>query len=428
MRPRNQRPAPGTIPGRGPAPLACRLRGAPLVFIAGALCLASARAGETPADPDLSTEGLRRAGPLHIRPFVALKDVGYDDNIRFEAQQRQGDFTATAGPGLGALLLTGDRGGIYLSQEYDYVAFRDNPDLNHWNSSARARGIFLLKRAALSLEDRFTSERERPNNEIDQRLRREQNAVTASARTLGRGRLAVRTFVRQERIDYSSDEPGFEDVGLKLNRQENTLSLAGELRVLPKTTFVVEGVLERVAFDDRSQGRDTRTTSILPGFRFDPSASVQGGFKLGVMSLEAVDRSQSDFRGTVGEGSLSTRLGGSARLKSTFARSLVFSIQDNNLYYVSTDWSAAYEQYFSRRLSAEMLYGRGLNHYPEEMIRIPFQGIRNDTLTNYQMSIRYRVNDQLSFSARAHRMERDSTDDFFDRERNLYAIGSEYEF
>ena len=44
------------------------------------------RAAEAPADPDLSTEGMRRLGPLHARPMLIFKDVGYDDNIRFEAQ------------------------------------------------------------------------------------------------------------------------------------------------------------------------------------------------------------------------------------------------------------------------------------------------------------------------------------------------------
>ena len=119
----------------------------------------------SPIDPDLSTEGTRRAGPFHLRPFLLLKDVGYDDNVRFDAQERSGDSTATTGAGLHALLLGGDRGGLYLFQELDYVAFGRSSDLNHWNSNARARGIFRVKDLSVSLEDHFTSERERPNTE-----------------------------------------------------------------------------------------------------------------------------------------------------------------------------------------------------------------------------------------------------------------------
>ena len=384
-----------------------------------------------PADPDLSTKGMRRAGPFYLHPYVALKDVGYDDNVRFETAQPQGDFTATASPGVSALLLGGDRGGLVLSQGFEYVAFQENADLNHWNSTSRVRGIFLLKRLGLSLEDRFSSLRGRPNNEIDQRLRQKDNAATASLWLRREGRLGMRSYVRQERIDYPSGDPGAAEAGGRLNRDEGTFSLAGELRILPKTTFVMEGVLQRVEFDDRGQGRDTRASSLLPGFRFDPSASVQGQLKVGVTSLEAPDRPQSNVRTTTGEGSLSTRLGSTARLKGTFSRSLVFSISTENLYYVSTSWSSAYEQFFSHRLSAEIVYGRGLNHYPEEVMRIgppPFQDIRDDRLSDYQLSMRFRVSDRLAFTLRAQRLVRDSSDDSLDRQRDFYAVGSSYDF
>src|SRR5574341_439499 len=107
-----------------------------IAALAALLMSGSARAAQSagdgpPLDPDLSTEKMVRAGPFHIRPFVLLKDIGYDDNVRFEAQAREGDATATAGGGLDALLLAEDRGGLRLFQEVDYVAFQTQTDLNH---------------------------------------------------------------------------------------------------------------------------------------------------------------------------------------------------------------------------------------------------------------------------------------------------------
>jgi hypothetical protein len=396
-----------------------------------AAAAAGARADETPVDPDLSTRGLRRAGPFHVRPLVLVRDVGYDDNIRFDAQEPEGDTTATAGAGLQALLLTGDRGGLRLYQEFDYVAFGRNPDLNHWNNSTRARGLLVLRRFLVSLEDRFESTRERPNTEVDHRLRRRNNAATLSARTLNRGRLGIRAFVRHESLDFASAEEGTEDLVRRLNRDEESLVIAGELRLLPKTTFILEGVLERVEFEEAAEGRNTRARSVLSGFRFDPSASVQGEFKLGVIALEAPDRPQSDFRGTIGEGHLTRRLGRAARAKAGFERALEFSILADNLYFVRTAWSLAYEQFFSRRLSAEIAYGRGRNRYPEEVTRAgtePFEGLRADRLTTHEMSVRYRINEQLSMVVSAYRLRRDSNDDFHDRERNFYTFGSTYGF
>jgi hypothetical protein len=390
-----------------------------------------ARAADSPPDPDLATQGMRRLGPFHVRPLLILKDAGYDDNIRVEAQEREGDTTATAGAGIEAVLLTGNRGGIRLAQEFDYVAFARNTDLNHWNGSGRARGVLVLKGLAVSLEDRFTSVRERPTTEIDQRVRRENNALTAALRTLRKGRLGFRSYLRHERIDHGSDDAGSDLVARRLDRDENALSVSGELRVLPKTTFVLEGLAERIEFENEAEARDTRARSVLAGFRFDPSASLQGEFRLGTIRIEARDRPQSDYRGPVGDGRLSTRLGRRARLKATYARDLGFSILAENLYYVQTDWTVAFEHFFSRRLSGEILYGRGLNHYPEEVTRddaVPFKGIRDDRLNTHRGTVRFWGREGLGFLISAQRVVRDSTDDFFDRSRNFYTFGTTYAF
>ncbi len=387
-------------------------------------------AGPSP-DPDLSIENTHRAGPFHVRPFIRLKDVGYDDNVRFDSPERDGDTTATAGAGLRSVMLWRDRGGLHLSQEFDYVAFGENSDLNHWNGALRARGIFLLKRVALSLEDRFDSRRERPNTEIDRRLRLENNVIAASARTLGTGRLAIEAAARHEAIDYSSDAPGSEFEIRRLRRDVNAFRLAADVRILPKTTLTIEGDAERIDFIDDAEGRDSRTVSFIPGLRFDPSASVQGFFRLGVKSLEARDRPADDVDATVGEAALSLRLGGRARVKGTFSRDLVFSTLQENLYYISSVWSASYEHFLTRRLQGEIRYGRGLNDYPNEVSRggpAPFQGSREDRFTRYGLQIRYRISDQIALVVAGSRLVRDSTDDFFDRTRNLYTFGSTYEF
>jgi putative beta-barrel porin BBP2 len=384
-----------------------------------------------PPDPDLSVENMRRAGPFHVKPYVAFKDVGYDDNIRFESQSQVGDTTATAGAGFDAVLLASDRGGLRLFQELDYVAFQKNTDLNHWNGTTRARGILLLKRLMLSLEDRFASDRERPNSEIDQRLRRKNNAVTAALRTLGRGRMGLRSYLRDERIDYASDDSSAGNIHSLLNRDETTLSVIGDLRLLPKTTFTLEGAVSRIQFDDPTQARNTRKSAILPGLRFDPTAAVQGDLRAGPLVLTALDRDGSDYHGIVGDGHLMTRAGRAARLKAGFGRNVEFSTLGNNLYYVGSQWSASYEQFFSRRMSGEVLYGRGLNHYPKAVPSAVTPGvllIRDDRLTTYQATVRYRANPQMSIGMSAFHVTRDSTDDFYDRTRNFYAFGTTYAF
>ncbi|HEU4402790.1 MAG TPA: outer membrane beta-barrel protein [Candidatus Polarisedimenticolia bacterium] len=427
---KTRRPGGWGFAGRPSAPR--RVSAPALLLLAGVLAgfaaPPAARAATPPPDPDLSTENTRLLGPFHLRPFLALKDAGYDDNVRFDAQKRASDTTATLGAGLEALLLAGARGGLRLSQELDYVGFARNEDLNHWNGFARARGVYLARRLDLSLEDQYASVRERPGSEIDQRLRRTDNTITAALRTVGSGRLGVRAALRRQAIDYSAGDPLSDLAAQRLNRNEDRLSVAGELKVRPKTILVLEGTVANVTFDDPSEGRDAHERSILPGLRFDPSASIQGEIRIGRTSLRAPDRPGSDYSGTIGDGRLSARLGQRARLKALFARELVFSILADNLYYVGTSWSAAYEQFFSRRLSGEIGYGRGLNHYPVAVLIGGLPGIRDDRLTTRQISVRYRVNPEMSISANAYHLTRDSTDDALDRARNAYMIGTNYNF
>ena len=395
------------------------------------LAVAAGAPAAPPVDPDLSTEGMRRAGPFMLRPFVVMKDVGYDDNIRFEAQTQEGDVTATAGAGIDALLRAGERGAFRFFSEADYVAFQQNTDLNHWNAMARARGILLLDRMALSLEDNYVSLEERPSSEIDERIRRNNNALTAGLRTFSKGRLGFKSYLREEKIEYFPPDPSLNDVGDQLNRLETTLSVVGELRLLPKTTFTLEGAVQRATFDNEAVLRDTRKRAILPGFRFDKSAAVQGDLRAGPLVLTALDRVDSDWRGMVGDGHLTARAGRSARLKGIFSRNVEFSILGDNLYYVGTLWSAAYEQFFSRRLSGEILYGRGLNHYPKE---VPGGEdpttllIRDDRMITYEASVYYRANPDMTLVLSAYHVTRDSTDDFYDRTRNFYTFGTTYAF
>jgi hypothetical protein len=386
---------------------------------------------EPPADRDLSTKELKRAGPFLLQPVIVLKDVGYDDNVRFDTANPEGSTTATAGMGLNSLLLTGDRGGLRMYQEVDYTAFGSENELNYWNLLSRARGIFLMKKALLSLENDYSYTRQRPNTEIDQRVRLRDNIVEATAKSLTTGRLGGRGFLKYEKLDYGSDELDLDIYQERLNRTEKSVGAAAEFRVLPKTTFIAEAIISDIDFDDDTEGRDSDVDTMLFGLEFDPSASLQGRLMIGSTDLVAPARPQNNIREPVGEAELSTRLGSRSRGRGTFERNLVFSIFQENLYYIGTYWTAAYEYFFSRRISGELMYGEGTNEYPLEVVRggpDPFQGLRTDDFTRYQVAVRYRVSDLAALEVKWYRLDRDSTDDFWDRSRNFYGFGYTYEF
>ena len=144
-----------------------------------------------------------------------------------------------------------------------------------------------------------------------------------------------------------------------------------------------------------------------------------------MMRLRASKRPESDYDGFVGGASLSARLSYFGRVRVRLERDLTFSSTEENLYFIGTSWSAGYQHHFSRRVSAGLAYGRGLNHYPENVVRTgsqPFQGIRDDRITRYETSFGYRLAEDRAITVSAKRFIRDSTDDLQDREQTLYAI------
>lgn len=397
-----------------------------------------ARSEGMPPDPDLSTEDMRRLGPFFVQPYLQLKNVGYDDNLYLFGEDPVGGYTATITPGLKMLMLMRDRGGIFLSQEVDYVAYREQsdldreqPDLDHWNSHTRLRGIALLDPVILSLEERHALMRERPNEEIDRRIPTERNAITADVRSNTEGRLGFRAYIGKESFSYSGNDPYAAHVARRLERDERVAAVVGEVRILPKTIFTLESRYDLADFEDRAGGRDTRGWSVLPGLRFDPSALVQGEIRIGVMHLRAPEKPESDYDGLVGSASLTARISHFGRARASLSRDLTYSRTEENLYFIGRSWSAGYQHYLSRELSVGLVYGRGLNHYPQEIARggtRPFQGIRDDQITKYEIRLGYRFGETQTIVLSAVRFSRDSTVDAQDRERNLYAIGTSFVF
>jgi len=402
--------------------------------------LGSARADEVPVDPDLSTEGTRRAGPLHFRPYLLLRQLGYDDNIQYTTVKPVGDTVMTLAPGIAALLRTGRRGGVFMSQEFAYTAFANHSELNHWDSQTRLKGMFLTRQMSLSLEDSYSSIRARPNLEIDQRIRQKVHSITAALNTLWTGRVGLETYVRRENFRYEQEGddtcgPGGTGttcsslIRAKLNRHENRFSALGTVRILPKTRLTIEGRIERTDFEVANELRNTRAIAVLPGLRFDPAAAIQGSFYLGVLSLVAPNQPRADWQGLIGKGTLGLRTGNFGRITGTYGRDLEFSAELNNLYFISTHWTADYDYFFSRRMSAGVLYGNGLHDYPNEVRFFDgTAGIRQDDFTTYQLSIGYRAGKEMSVTAQVSRLMRDSTEDYWDLTNTRYWIGTGYFF
>ncbi|HEY3176821.1 MAG TPA: outer membrane beta-barrel protein [Candidatus Polarisedimenticolia bacterium] len=412
------------------------------VLLAAALLTvaAGAMAVEDP-DPDFTLDNTVQAGPFHLAPFFIVKDFGYDDNVRLGASRRFGDYTVTLGPGARAVVPFGRRAALAVWDEIDYAVFARESDLNHVNNSLKTKLHVYLREVTLFADGQQDSFRERPNTEIDFRIR--------TTTTQGRLGLSWHPSTRS-RFDLYGARTGFAyhagkpevagggevgspglggDIADTLQREETALGLDSRLRIRPRTTLLIEARAGRIDFRQTFPNRDSSSSSIVGGLEFDPTGSVRGFVKLGYKKLDPDRRSLDSslrpyegFSGMIADASVSARLLGRGEIRAAYQRNTGFSVLGNNLYYLQDLRAAAYEHYFNSRISVEA--GRKL-----EKVKLPVMidsKIRLDHLTTDTVAVRYRFGPSLRIGLAAARWRRDSTFDFDDTARTTISTLLEY--
>src|SRR5262249_11518363 len=153
-------------------------------------------------------------------------------------------------------------------------------ELNHFNNAFRSRGAYYMKKGFLFADLSGLSFRERPSTEIDFRVRR-------TERMYGTGwhfqwpHSSLQFRIGRDTYHYDSGTPGGENIPLFLNRAEERFTMTASRKIFPKTLLLVEGEGRRIGFDEaEGQINDSRSRRISIGFKFDPSAFIQGGLKI----------------------------------------------------------------------------------------------------------------------------------------------------
>jgi len=394
---------------------------------------------------DFPLAGTMRLGPFRLRPYLQIRDTGYDDNVFLEDTARVSDFTSTVEPGLKLLTLFRDRVALALDERIDYVWFAQTISQNHFNNLAKLRTDLYLKRITLFAELDALSFRERPSTEIDFRIRRYENSFGTGIR-YERPRSSLEARVGEDEFRYVSGTEAGQSIPDFLNRRERRLTVTGRKKILPKTTFLLEWEGREIAFDESGrlagdQVKDSAARRISGGFECDPSAFLHGTVKVGIESLRPDAPAREGFRGAVGDGTLLYRITGVTNLEVRGRRGTGFTIAQNNVFYVDTTYGATLTQFLSERVAAEAGTDRERVEYPEETQLCNLQagscgaggaglvsGIRTDDLRSYFVGGSYRFNNQTRVGLRLGIWERDSSFDFLNRRRKTAQVTYAYNF
>ena len=408
-----------------------------LFGIALVLFFAGGTARSSTLEQDFPVEGMIHWGPFRVRPFLLLKDTGYDNNIFLDDTNPQGDFTSTGEAGLQLITFLSDRAALVAEERLDYVWFAQNTSENHFNNAFRGRVNIYLKRITLFTDWRTLNLKERPANaEYDFRIRRYERSLGLGAK-YERARSSMEVRFGKDRYRYFSDEPEGENIPKFQNRLEDRLTLTGRQKILPKTTFLLQWEGRGIAFSEpEGQINDSEARRISAGFEFDSSAFLRGAVKVGRESLRPDLSAYEPFHGLVGEGNLLYRITARTNLEGRGRRSTGFTSAVNNVYYVHGGYGATLTQFLAARVAGEIGADREQVEYPEVTQQYDQEtdqvvsGFRTDEFRSYFVGASYRFNTQARMGLRVGSWRRISAVpfDFLERRRNTVMVTYSYNF
>lgn len=315
--------------------------------------------------------GQVRIGPVYFTPYVGVSNIGLDTNPYNDSIQSGGDFGGRRDPAFTFAVQAGERIDLVgrklrakmgVGLNYTFYSNSTSAELLSGRPEGWSFGIGGLdveydvgpRLTVYSRQFRYGTVTDRPNFEIDQRVRRQVMDVGLGAEFRPLERLFVNVERRWYREHYPSDTE-YQGIELadSLNGDRDDLRVSLGMRVTRFTDVFFPIAWERSRFDV-DQARNGQARSYGFGLRFSPLALVSGDVELGrrIFQTASADVPNDD--------SLYLRGGIRLVLRDSFAFDL--SGQQNTSY--SFDVSRVYYSYDWYRVSVKQRVGLGFDVGP----------------------------------------------------------------
>jgi hypothetical protein len=310
------------------------------VLLLSVVSLALARpvaAQQTDEEEEQPSRFTLQFGPLALVPAFGVTDFGHDTNVFYDAADPKADWTATPRTRVGYELslnrakLTGDG-------DVSYVYFHRYTGLRSFNRQVSARLDVPIGVLTPYVADSYLNARQRPNFEIDQRVRRFENTFRIGTKVNFSDATSIDVEARRTEVTYDKSDQfrGFR-LAESLNHRVEGILLAARHAVTPLTTFALEADARRDEFE-LDAGRTADAFRVAPVVEFKPLAAIAGRLMVGYRRFVPSSNAP-EFAGACAEGDLSTEIGGT-RLQGTIERDVGYSFDPAVPYYIQTNVGA----------------------------------------------------------------------------------------
>jgi hypothetical protein len=269
--------------------------------------------------------------------------------------------------------------------------------------------------------------RERWNTEIDIRPRREEKRGFVSLLYQRSYRISLELTASSTDYQYESIEYDSVNLGERLSRVENVWSGKLYYRLNPRVQFFLEGAWGEYDFRNPVNLGDSQSQTFYSGFEFSPTGRIRGRLRLGYKKFDTLAEDLPDFKGLVGDTSVSWIFIRPLVLKGSYRRDVNFSIWSHNPFYVGNSWSAGCSFYlFRRKLRLDYTYSQTKNNYPlgESVDSEP----RHDSYTLNSVGLYYRIGKTVGLGITGGLWTRQINVLDWDADRKFIGANLTYEF
>jgi hypothetical protein len=332
-----------------------------------------------------------RIGPLELLPTLALTNFGVDSNVFNEPNQAapKRDVTFTITPATDLRMRLG-RSRLTGTIREDLVYYRTYASERSANTRLDGGFQSQLNRVILKAGASYLSTRDRPGFEIDVRSQRYETGVngTVEARVLPKTFVGLRAD--QTRVDYDKAAV-FLDSNLQyaLKRTMTTAALTVRYRVTPLTSVTVDAGVEQDRFDF-SPLRDSDSTRVMAGLRFEPRALIRGSASFGYRDFQPLSSDLAPYRGIIAAADLSTALG-PTKVALQGNRDVQYSYDLNQPYYVLTSATGSIAQHLVGSIDVLGRIGIARLDYQNRIVTGLLLPLRTDYVHSYGGGLGYRM-------------------------------------
>jgi putative beta-barrel porin BBP2 len=305
--------------------------------VVAGLFLVCARGALAQDIPNPAAEAKIHLGPLSLSPTIALTNVGVDTNVFYEPSQLapKRDFTIAFEPKTDWWLRAGPTwflGNVTEGLVY-YNTYASERSVNGFY---KAGWLVPLTRLTLQVDGSYLTTRDRPGFEIDVRSHRYETAVDGSLELRAFSKTFVGIKGQRTKVNFDKDAVFLDSsLQLELNRTVTTAAVTArhELTPLTSLTFDVGKEEDRFQF---SPLRDSDSTQISAGVKFDPLALLKGTATFGYRDFEPRSPDLPRYKGTTATVDLTYVALSATKLTVRGMRDVQYSYDINQPYYVQT--------------------------------------------------------------------------------------------